>query len=97
MLRSLDEPEFGFRGGMFEQRRHHAVDQRAQQAGGLQPGDLLLLESMLHIGLDAGEMAAERADRRVARNGSAFLGDAGERIREQGRRGFRGTWQGNGS
>ena len=82
---------------MLEQCRDHAVDQRAQQPGGLEAGDLLVFESMLHIRLDTGQMASESADRGLSGNSAALLGDAGESVREQGRRGFGGTRQGDGS
>jgi hypothetical protein len=52
---------------------------------------------MLHIRLDAGEMAPESADRGLSGNGAALLGDIRESVREQGRRGFGGTRQGDGS
>ena len=52
---------------MFVQRGDQPVGQLAQQAGGLQPGDLVLLEGVLHMLLDAREMTAERAKRGVAR------------------------------
>ena len=80
---------------MFEQRRNNPVDQRAEQPGSLQAGNLLLLKSMLHIRLNAGEMTPKSADGRVSGNCAALPGDSSEGVREQGRRGFRGTRQGD--
>ena len=50
-----------------------AVDQIAQQARGLQAGELLLLERVLHIGLDTGEVTTKRRDRLIARNDAFFF------------------------
>ena len=75
---------------MLEQRGDHAVDQLAQQPRGLQPGDLLLLEGVLHVVLDAGEMAAERTDRGVARHRAGVFGQRGERVGQDGGGGFGG-------
>ncbi len=93
----LGESQVGSGWCMLEQRRDDAVDQRAQQPGGLQAGYLFVLEGMLHVGLDAGQMAPEGAERRLSGNGAALLGDASEGVRKQGRRGFRGPRQGDGS
>ena len=54
---------------VLEQSSDHAVDQRSQQARRLQSGELFLLERLPHIGLNSGQMAPERRDRRVAGNG----------------------------
>ena len=59
--------EAGVRRGVLVERGDQPVDQLAEQARGLQAGDLLLLEGVLHVLLDAREMAAERAERGVAR------------------------------
>ena len=71
---------------MFEQRRNNPVDQRAEQPGSLQAGNLLLLKGMLHIGLNTGEMTPESANGRVSGDSAALPGDASESVRKQGRR-----------
>ena len=65
------------------QRGDKAVDQAGQQARGLQAGDLLLLERVLHMLLNAREMAPERAQRRVARRLRRLARQGGERVRER--------------
>ena len=82
---------------MFEQSRDDAVDQRPQQPGRLKPTDLLMLESMLYVGLDPGQMPPKRTDGGVAGHRAALGLDGGESVGEQGRRGFWGTRQRNGS
>ena len=71
--------ETGICRGVVVERGDQPVDQLAKQAGGLQAGDLLLLEGVLHVLLDAREMAAERAERGIARDRGAVLGQRGER------------------
>ena len=66
---------------MLVQRGDQPVDQRAEQARGLQAGDLLLLEGVLHMLLDAREMAAERARApRRADTAPPSVGQRGERV-----------------
>ena len=78
------------------QRADHAIHQLAQQPRRLQPAELLLLERVLHMGLDAGEMAAERAQRRIARNRAVLVGQRGERVGQDRGGGLRGLRQGGG-
>ncbi len=66
------------------ERGDQPVGQLAQQAGRLQAGDLLLLEGVLHVLLDTREVAAERAQRGIARHRGAVLGQRGERGGEGG-------------
>jgi len=56
-----------------------------------------MFEGMLNIGLDAGQMAPERANGGIARHRAAIVGEAGQCVRKQIRRGFRGSRQGDGS
>ena len=56
-----------------------------------------MFESMLHIRLNTGQMASESADGGLSGDSAALLGDTSESVREQGRRGFGGTRQGDGS
>ena len=79
----LDEPKFGLGCTVLEQCGDDAIDQRAQQPGGLQTGYLLVFEGMLHIRLDSGQMAPEGAYRGLSRNGAALFGDGGESVRKQ--------------
>ena len=76
--------EAGVRCGVLVERGDQPVGQLAEQARGLQTGDLVLLEGVLHVLLDAREMAAERAKRSVARDRRAVLGQCGERGGEGG-------------
>ncbi len=53
--------EAGIADCMLVERDDQPVYQLAKQPRGLQAGDLLLLKGVLHVLLDAGEMAAESA------------------------------------
>ena len=81
---------------MFEQRGDHPVDQLAQQPRRLQAGELLLLERVLHMGLDAGEVAPEGAQRRVARDRALPGGQRRERVGQERGGGLGGLRQGGG-
>ena len=80
----LGVAEAGIRCGVLVKRGDQPVGEFAKQAGGLKTGDLVLLEGVLHVLLDAREMAAERAKGSVARDRGAVLGQCGERGGEGG-------------
>ena len=85
MRRRSGSPRSRVRRGMVVQRGDQPVGQRAEQARSLQPGDLLLLEGVLHVLLDPRQMPAERAKGRVAGDRTAVLGTA-QRAPRKGRR-----------
>ena len=94
--------ETGVRYGVLVERGDQPIGQLAEQACRLQAGDLVLLEGVLHMLLDACEVATKRTERRVARHRGAILGQGGERGREGGdgrlgrlRQGDRGQHSGN--
>ena len=91
----LDRSQFGLVVVCSNSADDNAIDQRPEKPRCLQAGDLLMLEGMLNIGLDTCQMAAERANGGISGNRPALLGEAGKSVREQGRRGFRGTRQGD--
>ncbi len=68
----------GIRRGVLIQRGDQSIGQLAEQTGRLQAGDLLLLEGVLHMLLDAREMAAERPESGLAGYRCALLGQRGE-------------------
>ncbi len=75
--------------GVVAQRPDHAVRQPAQQASGLQPAHAPGLEPLLHVVLHPGQVAAEHAERGVARGRPAAGRGAADR-RGQQRNGFLG-------
>ncbi len=70
--------------GVLIERGDQPVGQLAEQARGLQPADLVLLEGVLHMLLHPGLVASEHAERRFARNRAALLGERGKSVGEDG-------------
>src|ERR1700750_1399168 len=69
---------------MVVQRGDQPVGQLAEQARSFQPGDLLLLEGVLHVLLDPRLVPSERAKGRVAGDRTAVPGQRSERLRKDG-------------
>ena len=81
--------------GVIEQGCNQTVGELRQSTGGGQAGERVALELIAHIGLDAGEMSSEHAERRIARGRAGDIEAQGLKgLMQQGGGGLGGARQG---
>ncbi len=69
--------------GIFEQHLEQAVGECRETGRRLQSGEFTVLERLAHIDLDAGQVAAEDAERQVSRQWNGQRDIATQRLPEE--------------